>query len=207
MTGSDSCENAVITPGAGDTVNRRHLNDLISSKTIANLDPVPPETREGCDAANATSDIYGLFLDILREFAKRLDFERHQRERAEDWAEFLMLELDAQINARTAAEKGREALRDRTIRLVAKYKKVKSEHASLVSQIRDMSMPDAVDEDRRDSGNSLLRRKTKSSTNRESLLAKRHAMVVRHSVRRQSSSDSDNSCSESLSETNGTLLN
>ncbi|KAK2150996.1 hypothetical protein LSH36_380g04039 [Paralvinella palmiformis] len=218
---NDDCDNVVAASSTGDEIEN---DGGPTSKPNIHEKPTAPDPlgsgfavgdgpmSESCGdvAATASStEVTDVVLDMLREFGKRLDFERRQRERAEDWAEFLQLELEAQIDARTDAEERRVVLRERIIELVAKYKKLKWEHATLVSQIRDMSRPDtpadrASTAAASSSSSSLLRRKHKpSSANRDSLMAKRNAIIVRHSGRQGSSTDSDNSEGEHFTETNG----
>jgi hypothetical protein len=132
-------------------------------------------------------------MTILRDLGEKLEFEHRQRKRADDWADFLTLELDAHIEARTSAEERHIALRERMIRLVGKYRKLKSEHATLVTQIKDMTVDDASAHKPAEKNRGSILRRNKSVGDRQAIMAKRNAMLIRGSRRHGSSDDSDSS--------------
>ena len=130
-------------------------------------------------------------MAILRDMGRKLDFEHKQRIRAEDWAEFLTLELDAHIDARTSTEERHVTMRERMIRMAGKYRKLKSEHATLVTQIQDMTHDDTSTQKPPQKNRTSLLRRNKSVGDRQTIMAKRNAMLIRGSCRQGSSEESD----------------
>ena len=84
------------------------------------------------EARNAMQEKYEDYCRFLRE---QLEKEGRERERAQEWSEFLCLELDAHINARIHAEDKYSQLWLRSKYLSERYKRMQGMYSSLKKEL------------------------------------------------------------------------
>lgn len=111
--------------------------------TIASDLKKQTENNKGPVSTPTNSDSHDKMGQRYKEYARylleRYEAEVKQRERSEDWCEFLTSELDAHINARILAEEKYTNLLQRHKTVGCEFNRLKQQHADLENQLLALS--------------------------------------------------------------------